>query len=165
MTRLPLIALLLTTLLIAGCYTPQGGLMSSSTGALTYYSTAEEPKTIMILDMRNGENIFEMKIPVGKQLVMQFHDESGDDAVYTPDLMKYEVMEIGTSFGSLNNSITVPNAYSRRIDVFIRQGEKYEAPEPNRPLRTDEMGDRPAGWTPAGGKDDYRDDPMTTYDD
>jgi len=165
MTRLHHIGLLLASLLTAGCYTPQGGLMPSSTGALTYYSTAEEPKTIMILDMRNGENIFEMKIPVGKQFVMQFHAESGDDPVYTPDLMKYEVMDIGNSIGSLNNSITVPGPYSRRIDVFIRQGEKYEAPEPNRPLRTDELADRPAGWTPAGGKDDYRDDPMTTYDD
>ena len=165
MTRLHFTGLLLATLLTGGCYSPQGGLMPSSKGALTYYSTAEEPKTVMLLDMRNGENIFEMKIPVGRQLVMQFYADKGDDEVYTPDLMKYEIMELGTSYGSLNNSMTVPDAYSRRIDVFIRPGERYEPAEPNRPLRTDELADRPEGWTPAGGSDDYRPDPVTTYDD
>ena len=165
MTRLHTIGLLLAALFTAGCYTPQGGLMPASSGALTYYSTSEEPKTIVLLDMRNGENIFEMKIPVGKQLVMQFYTDSGDDPVYTPDLLKYQVMDLGTQYGSLQNSVTVPDAYSRRIDVFRRPGEKYEAPEPNRQLRTDEVADRPPGWTPQGGKDDYRPDPITTYDD
>jgi hypothetical protein len=41
MTRLHYIGLLLASLLTAGCYTPQGGLMPSSTGALTYYSTGK----------------------------------------------------------------------------------------------------------------------------
>jgi len=159
-----LIPILVLALAQFGCYTPQGGLMPASNGALTYYSTADEPKTVALIDMRNGENVFEMKIPIGKQLVMNFVADGGDDPVYSPDLMKYEIMEIGTQVGSLNNSVTVPDAYSRRIDVFMRQGERYEAPEENRPLRTDEMADRPAGWTPQGGKADYRPDPMKTYD-
>ena len=159
------LTLFLLLLALTGCYTPQGGLMPSSTGALTYFSTAEDPKTISLIDLRNGDNVFEMKIPVGKQLVMQFYDGSGDDPVYTPDLMKYQIFDIGTQVGSLQNSITVPDAYSRRVDVFMRPGEKYEAPEVNRPLRTDELLDRPKGWTPNGGPDNYRDDPMTTYDD
>lgn len=165
MTRLHTIGLLLAALFTAGCYTPQGGLMPASSGALTYYSTSEEPKTIVLLDMRNGENIFEMQIPVGRQLVMQFFADSGDDPVYSPDLMKYEIMDIGTWYGSLDNSMTVPDAYSRRIDVFIRPGDRYEPAEPNRPLRTDELADRPEGWTPSGGKADHRPDPVTTYDD
>jgi hypothetical protein len=165
MTRLYFIGLLLLTLVTGGCYSPQGGWMPASTGAVTYYSTAEEPMTIMVLDMRNGENIFEMKIPIGKQLVMKFYPDAGDDPVYTPDLLKYQVMDLGMQIGMLQNSITVPDAYSRRVDVFLRQGEKYEAPEANRPLRTDELADRPPGWTPSGGKDDYRPDPITTYDD
>lgn len=165
MARLGHIGLILIALVTGGCYTPQGGLMPSSTGALTYYSTAEEPLTVAVLDMRNGENVFEMKIPIGKQLVMQFYTDSGDDPVYTPDLLKYQVMDLGTMYGMLQNSVTVPDAYSRRIDVFLRKGEKYEAPEPNRQLRTDEVADRPAGWTPKGGKDDYRPDPISTYDD
>ena len=158
------LTLILLSFALTGCYTPQGGLMPSSVGSLTYYSTAEEPKSISVIDLRNGDNVFEMKIPVGKQLVIQFYDGSGDDPVYTPDLMKYQIFDIGTQVGSLQNSITVPDAYSRRIDVFMRKGDRYEAPEPNRPLRTDELLDRPAGWTPEGGPADFRDDPMTTYD-
>ena len=159
------LSLLLLPFALIGCYTPQGGLLPSSIGALTYYSTAEEPKSVSLIDLRNGDNVFEMKIPVGKQLVIQFYDGSGDDPVYTPDLMKYQIFDIGTQVGALQNSITVPDAYSRRIDVFMRAGDRYEAPEANRPLRTDELLDRPAGWTPAGGPADFRDDPMTTYDD
>jgi hypothetical protein len=164
----PLILLLFFSLTAIGCYTPGGGLMASSSGlfsALTYYSTAEEPKTLAVIDLRNGDVIFEIKIPIGKQLVIQFFEGSGDDPVYTPDLMKYSVADIGTTSGSLNNSVTVPDAYSRRIDLFLRHGEKYEAPEPNRQLRTDELLDRPPGWTPKGGKADYQHDPMSTYDD
>ena len=163
-----LILLLLLPLTATGCYTPGGGLMASSSGlfsALTYYSTAEEPKTLAVIDLRNGDVIFEMKIPVGKQLVLQFFEGSRDDPVYTPDLMKYQVADIGTKSGSLPNSVTVPDAYSRRIDLFLRTGEKYEAPEPNRQLRTDELLDRPPGWTPTGGKGDHQPDPMETYDD
>jgi len=79
--------------------------------------------------------------------------------------MKYQVSEIGTKFGSLGNSVTVPDAYSRRVDIFIRPGDKYEAADANRPLRTDELLDRPPHWTPTGGEADRRHDPTETYDD
>ena len=60
------LTLSLLSFALTGCYTPQGGLMPSSVGSLTYYSTAEEPKSISVIDLRNGDNVFEMKIPVGK---------------------------------------------------------------------------------------------------
>jgi hypothetical protein len=137
-------------LVLAGCYSPSGGLVKRVGAANTYYSTQDRPTTLSIVDSRTGEPFFTLEIPVGKQLTLEFQEGEGDDPVLTPDLMIYDIFPLGTSIGKLRNSVTVPNAYSRRIDVDYRPAPE-QAPEPERPLRTDDLADRPDWWTPEGG--------------
>ena len=161
-----LFAVLLLALVAPGCkYQPSGGLFAGSDGPFTYYSTTEYPKTFVVVNTRTGENIFEMHIPVGKALVVQFDKGQGDDSKTTPDLMKYGVFPLSDVSGLLSSSITVPGPYARRIDIFLTEGETYTPPDEDRPIRTDTKEDRPAGWTDEGGpRDEVSSDPMRLYD-
>ena len=119
----PLTALILAALasaLLTGCYSPGGGVFPRSGGGMTYYSTENTPTTITLVDTRSGEELFTLDIPIGKQFVVDFDDGEGDDPEQTPDLMRYQIFDIGTSIGSLENSMTVPNRFSRRLDITIR---------------------------------------------
>ena len=138
--------------LVAGCYRPHGALMSYSGGAQTYYSTEMQPKTVRVLDLRTGEVIFSMDIPVGKQLTLDFSPGEGDDPVYSPDLMQYEIFDMGTMIGKLHNAMSVPSSNSRRVDIYMRPSPEYMTAAPERMLRTDELEDRPEWWTPEGGE-------------
>jgi hypothetical protein len=137
---------------ILGCHRPQGAMMAYTGGSHTYFSTEKQPKTVRVIDLRTEEVLFSMDIPAGKQLTMDFVPGEGDDPVYTPDLMRYQVWDIGTETGTLQNSLTVPAAGSRRIDVFMRQGTEFAEASPERVLRADEVGDRPDWWTSEGGE-------------
>jgi hypothetical protein len=135
-----------------GCHRPQGAILSYTGGSYTYYSTETAPKTLRLVDLRSNQTVFSMDIPVGKQLTIDFVEGKGDDPVYTPDLMRYEVWDIGTTTGRLTNAMTVPNASSRHIEMSIRQGPEYMTAAPAEALRVDQMQDRPDWWTPEGGK-------------
>jgi len=168
-TAIPVLAILiLSTLLLlgaGGCYSPGGGLFAGSNSPFTYISTAEYPKTFVLVNTKTGENIFEMDIPVGKGLVVKFLQGQGDEPAATPDLMKYGVFSAKDMNGMLSSSMTVPGPYSRRIDIFLTTGETYTAPDENRPIRTDTKEDRPSGWTSDGGpSDEVAPDPMNFYD-
>ena len=151
-------------LILAGCYSPSGGWVKRIGAANTYYSTESRPATITIVDTRTAEPFFTIEIPVGKQLTLNFKEGEGDDPVLTPDLMVYQIFDLGTSIGKLRNSVTVPNQYSRRIDVDYRPAPENAAPPPDEALRTDELADRPDWWTPEGGPRP-KDEAKTLYDD
>lgn len=163
---IPLLATIVLALAAPGCnYQPSGGLFAGSNAPFTYYSTPEYPKTFVLVNTRTGENIFEMHIPVGKALVVQFTKDQGDESKTTPDLMRYGVFPMGDVSGLLSSSITVPGAYARRIDIFLTEGEPYTPPDEDRSIRTDKKADRPAGWTDEGGpRDEVAPDPMKLYD-
>lgn len=135
---------------LVGCmHTPGGTMFGSPTSAITYYSTEQLQKTVTVYDTRTEEPFFSMEIPVGKQLTIQFVADRGDDKVNTPDLMLYQIWDIGTTMGQLRNSMTVPNGASRRIDIKLHQGPAYaEAPE-DMPLRVDQ--NQPDWWSAKGG--------------
>lgn len=139
------------TAFAAGCYTPGGGLMASSDGTYTYYSTETEQKTISIIDMRTGEPFFVQVIPPRHQLTLKFEHGGGDDPVYTPDRMLYSIFPMGTQTGNLTNQMTVPPASARRIDISVSQDVQYMATPPEQRLRTDQAEDRPDYWSPRGG--------------
>ena len=61
-----------TVLILGGCYSPSGGLMTSTGRAQTYYSTESLPATVTIVDTRTAEPFFTIEIPVGKQLTLDF---------------------------------------------------------------------------------------------
>ena len=79
--------------------------------------------------------------------------------------MRYEGFDLGTKIGKLRSAMSVPNSYSRRIDVQLRTGIEYAEASPDMPLRTDQLNDRPEWWTPQGGE--LPTDPfgLTIYDD
>jgi len=138
-------------LALAGCHSPKGGWMPYTGGSTTYYSTETQPKTVTLLDVRSGEILWQMEIPPGKQLTLSFDKGGGDDPAHTPDLMRWQLYEIGTSFGRLRNSITVPPANCLSLEVDVRPGPEYVAEGPEKRLRTDQLIDRPEYWTPVGG--------------
>lgn len=137
---------------LSGCHSPGGGIMPYTGGSNTYFSTETRPVNITLIDLRTGEEVFAMEVPVGKQLTFDFVKDDGDDPVMTPDLMRYQVWDIGTKTGTMRNSISVPNSASRRIDVSYRIGPEYQEQPAARRLRTDELQDRPDWWSPRGGE-------------
>ena len=143
---------LTTTALLTGCHRPHGAVLSYTGGSYTYYSYETLPKSIRIVDQRTNETVFAMDIPVGKQLTIKFQEGEGDDPVYTPDVMHYEVMDMGTTTGKLRSMMSVPSAASRKIEVDLRQGPEYVAASPERMLRTDQVAERPDWWSPRGGE-------------
>ena len=152
--------------MIAGCqlYTPGGNAFSNGpNSASTWESSEEFPKTVTLMDTRSGELLFVMEIPVGKKLVVDFMEDGGDNDVMTPDLMTWEVFPSNVGYGPLSNALTVPNRWSRRIDVAMRTSSEYAQPSTDRPLRVDEINDQPDWWSPAGGELDTA-DPVSGYD-
>jgi hypothetical protein len=141
--------------LVAGCnqHRPNnGGMWSHTGGPQTIASTENSQKSVRMTDLRSGEVFFAMDIPPGKQLTFDFDRDEGDDAVYTPDIMRYEVKDLTDTYGKLTNAMTVPNEASRKVDVFVTQGVAYQPAQPEQTsLRTDRPEDRPDWWTPRGG--------------
>jgi len=136
---------------LSACHGPGGAFIPYQGQSITYESTEIMPKTVQIRDLRSDEIVFTMEVPAGKQLTFQFSEGDGDDPVYTPDLMRYEVFDIGTRTGSLSSAMSVPPYWARRIDVYFRQGPEYTAASPEQALRTDQAADRPDWWTSRGG--------------
>lgn len=135
-----------------GCHAPGGGFLPFTGGSSTYYSTESRPTTITLIDTNTEEAIFSIEIPVGKQLSLDFVADAGDDSVLTPDLMRYQIFEIGTRVGRLRNALTVPGAASRRIDVTFRQAPEMAIAPPDEALRSDQPQGEATWWTPQGGQ-------------
>lgn len=111
---------------LSGCHRPQGAMIPSPYGSSTYYSTEQQPKSVVLVDTRDDSEIFRIDVPVGKQLTLDFVEDRGDDPVMRPDLMRYEIWDIGTTFGRLRNAVSVPNKYSRRIDWYLGDSPQYQ---------------------------------------
>jgi hypothetical protein len=147
--------LILSASLLASCqmYTPGGNPFTNGPdSAATYLSTEEFPKTVTLLDTRTG-----------KKLVIDFVTDLGDNPVLTPDLMSWELFPSDVGYGPLSNSMTVPNRWSRRIDVTMRDSSEYANPITDRPLRVDEVNDQPDWWSTDGGPNKVF-DPSNGYD-
>lgn len=161
--RLPFVLCLMPILLApAACHGPGGALMPYTGATQSYPSSESMPQTVRLVDVRTGEVFFEKDIPPGEQLTFDFITGGGDDPVHTPDLMRWQLWPVGTKYGKLRNSMSVPNAASRRVDVYVRRGMEYAPTPPNEQYRTDQLQDRPAWWTPEGGP--MSDDDKHIYD-
>lgn len=141
---------------LGGCNTHQpnngGGLFAHTGGPTTIQSTETEQSSVRMIDTRSGEVFFSVDIPVGKQLTFDFDRGDGDDPVYTPDILRYEIKPIGDKYGKLKNAMTAPNAASRRVDVTVKQTPMFaNQPAESSALRTDTPADRPDWWSPRGG--------------
>ncbi|MFQ5460534.1 MAG: hypothetical protein ACE5EL_07040 [Anaerolineae bacterium] len=164
-TRATTILLLAALAIPSGCHTPAGGIMPSNDGSITYYSTEMRPATVRLIDIRNGDEVFGMDIPPGKQLTIYFERGRGDDPVYTPDLMRWEVWPIGTTIGQLRNALTVPAATARRIELEYRSAPEYASAPARLIPRADQAAGQPPWWTPEGGQAEADPRGLQIYDD
>ncbi len=101
-----------------GCFYSQGG-SGASRDTHTYDSTTHYPKTISLIDTRDGSVIWNEEIPVGKRLVVRFVPDQQKDPL-RPDLMRWEIMEQDHYWGTLDNSMPVPDATCRLLKMDIR---------------------------------------------
>ncbi len=120
-TRIAAAATGLLALTLAGCvpgYYAGGSL--ASLDLYTYESTPDYPQTVTLVDTSTGEKIWSVDIPVGKQLVIRFAENKAKGDKSRPDVMRWEIMQRDTTSGVLDNSIPVPPAWQRRVDVTLR---------------------------------------------
>jgi hypothetical protein len=162
----PAVVLVLATLSLAACYSPEGGIYPYSGGPKTYYSLETRPVTLRFVDLRDESVIFEVNVPPGQQFVYDFVPDKGDNPDLRPDLMRYETFEIGKKFGSLGNSVTVPGQFSRRVDVFYTREIQFAESAEGEELRRDpsEAEANPDWWSPEGGKQPTERRGLTNYD-
>ena len=156
----------MSLLLAFGCqmYVPGGNPFTDGPdSATTWESTTEVPKTVTLIDTRSGEHLFVMEIPVGQKLVIDFVTDGGDNAVITPDLMMWEVFPSSEKYGPLSNALTVPDRWSRKIIVDLRDSGEYAQPATDRPLSVDDINDQPDWWSSEGGEMTGS-DPIDGYD-
>ncbi|MBC7772013.1 MAG: hypothetical protein H7210_05925 [Pyrinomonadaceae bacterium] len=108
--------------MLSGCYSEGGSGMSDDQHV--YVSSAWQPKTVTLKDTRTGQAFWSIDIPVGKKLVIQFREGSGEPgftpADATPDMMLWDLMAPDEDFGPLANQIPVPPAAARRLDWVMR---------------------------------------------
>ena len=86
----------------------------------------------------------------GQQLTFKFLEGKGDDEVWTPDLMEWELFDEISTMGSLNNAMTVPPANCRRIDLALRPAPENPPVPDNENLEIVDPLTAP-WWTPEGG--------------
>lgn len=112
---------------LGGCWT-EGG-RGYSNDSYTYISREWEPKTISVIDTRTGQAVWSYDVPVGRQLIMEFfRGGSGDPAL--PDTLRWGDREAGTLFGLPENTVSVPTASVRRVDMKLRPVPEMEKMEP-----------------------------------
>ncbi len=139
-------------LTLAGCYGPRGSWYPYSGNGYTYVSTEMKPVTITVIDTRTEEPFFQLDVPAGKQLTMNFLSGKGDDPVLRPDRMVYAIWDAGTATGTLDNQLTCPPEGCRRIVYDIRNAPEWREEPPEYADRIDSHRQKPAWWTPQGGE-------------
>jgi hypothetical protein len=126
--KLTLITLLAASWsVVSGCLNTNGGFSLMSEGGVgasldshVYVSRSWQPWTVTVRDTRTGQAFWSIDVPVGKKLALQFVRGSGTDTQYSPDLMKWGLMDEFATFSNLTNSLPVPAADSRRLEPTLR---------------------------------------------
>ena len=103
----------------------EGGGQNSD-DRFTYVSTSYQPKTITVLDTRDGEELWSVDVPVGKKLVIQFYKNKARNATAeNPDLMKWEMGDAKKRKLTLRNAMAVPPTTARRIEMSLRAAPEW----------------------------------------
>jgi len=106
---------------VGGCmpgYRPGGG--QSSMDAFAYESTVDYPQTVKVVDLGTNAVLWTMEVPVGKQLIIRFYEDHDLKNERCPSLLRWELRDTGDQYGELHNSMPVPSAHRRRVDVAFR---------------------------------------------
>lgn len=113
------LGLLASSVLLGGCYTEGGP--GFTTDQHVYVSRPWQPWTITLRDTRTGQEFWSKDVPVGKKLVVKFIEGEGTSDKYTPDLMKWALVDEDRESGiTLASSLPVPGADSRRLEPMLR---------------------------------------------
>lgn len=111
-------ALLLLPIL-GGCYTEGGP--GFNIDQHVYVSRPWQPWTVTLRDTRTGQEFWAMDVPVGKKLIMSFSENTGTNDKYTPDTMKWALVDEDREvFVSVTNSLPCPPCNSRRLEPTLR---------------------------------------------
>lgn len=116
-------AALLSALLGACAYRPGGAMVSDD--RFTYVSTPYEPKTITLVDTRTSEVLWTMEIPVGERVTVQFYKDKSKGYADYPDVMRWEVQKADAWDMVLRSQISVPDRWSRRLDMKLREPPEF----------------------------------------
>ncbi|USN99331.1 MAG: hypothetical protein H6810_01240 [Phycisphaeraceae bacterium] len=125
---------------LAGCNslnTMKPGGRGASLDQFTYVSETYSPKTVSLVDTRSQEEIWSMDVPVGQKLIIRFYTNKTKDNIDFPDVMRWDMIP-ATQLGTLlDNSMPVPDRWSRRVEMEIREAPEY--PPETLPVATDIM--------------------------
>jgi hypothetical protein len=104
---------------LGGCYTESGSGFNFDQHV--YVSRPWQPWTVTLRDTRTGQEFWSMDVPVGKKLIVKFEENTGANNKYTPDTMKWAVVDEDLETGiSITNSLPCPPADSRLIEPTLR---------------------------------------------
>ncbi len=107
-----------------GCYYEGGPGYSADRHA--YVSRTWSPKTITLTDVRSGEAVWSVDVPVDRKLVVSFRPGANkDNDIDNPDLMIWDLIDPDTDFGTLDNQIPVPPNHARILDMTLRPVPEY----------------------------------------
>lgn len=114
-------AAVLATASACGLVTHRPGGNMRSNDRHVYESTPYEPYTLELMDLRTGEAMWKVDVPVGRKAVIAFYPGRIDDAGSGyPDMMRWEIYDTKQGVNTLRSAIAVPPAHLRRIDVSLR---------------------------------------------
>ena len=110
---------------LTGCsiYKPGGTGWSDDT--FTYFGLPHQPVTVTLIDTRTGQTLWTYEVPVGRQLTLRFDEDYAPDNKMTPALLSWQEMKQGTRYGALENTMLVPDKYSRRLDPTYRDEPEF----------------------------------------
>lgn len=108
-------------LLLAGCHGYDGGGPWQSIDQHTYESLPDYPQTVTLIDHTTGETLWSVDVPVGRKLVMRFETGKNKLDPERPDLLLWDLMEFKVQYEKLDNSMPVPPAWRRKLDVSYRK--------------------------------------------
>lgn len=112
--------------LMAGCNQYKPGGTQISGGPTTYPSTTFTPQNVRIVDLRDGQVLWRVAVPVDQQLVIRFYEGTNRDSRPDfPDEMRWEVMPLGQLGGPLTNSIAMPPYHALRIETELRDAPDW----------------------------------------
>lgn len=98
--------------------TPGG--RAASIDQFTYESTAFQPQTVTLVDVRDQQELWSVDVPVGWRLVVKFARNHGSDDPRYSDVMAWGLGPQSRHLISLENEVPSPGQSARRLDVTLR---------------------------------------------
>ena len=91
----------------------------------TYESTTWVPKSVELIDTRNGQVLWALDIPVGQKVTMKFEPERGDRDETYPDRMTWVVQRLDSDSWRGAQDMLVPGPSSRLVTFDVRPAPEY----------------------------------------